>query len=86
MAKKIDYSRELAYQKVPKHEKEQVARHRAERAYKRKTGHGIPAGFELDHKKALSVGGSLTEKVRLIPRKQNRGYPRDRNNKPTGPA
>jgi len=40
-------------------------------------------GMEVDHKKALSTGGSnAPSNWRVVPRKVNRSYPRDSKNRP----
>ena len=59
------------------------ARYHAEKDGKVKPGDGK----EIDHKKALSNGGSYDKSnTRVVSRKQNRSYKRDKNNKPIGPA
>lgn len=59
------------------------ARREAEEAGKVRKGDGK----EVDHKRALSNGGSTAKSnTRVISRKRNRSYRRDRNNRPIGGA
>jgi hypothetical protein len=75
------------YHASPRAKRERAARNRARREAEKDGKVHKGDGKEVDHIKALSVGGSTGESnTRVISRKKNRSYPRDRNNRPTGRA
>lgn len=75
------------YQGTPKAKKERAARNRARREDEAKGLVHKGDGKEVDHIKALSVGGSTAHSnTRVISRHQNRSYHRDRHNRPIGKA
>jgi hypothetical protein len=75
------------YHASPKAKKQRAARNRARREAEKEGKVHKGDGKEVDHKRALSNGGSTGKSnTRVISRKQNRSYKRDRNNKPIGRA
>jgi hypothetical protein len=57
-----------------------MARRKMEKANGKKK---IPKGMDVDHKIALKNGGTnAAGNLRLVSAKKNRGYKRDKNNKP----
>ena len=71
--KKVDYKKAYKkYHSSKKAKKERAQRNAAGRKLK-KAGVKIPDGYEIDHKKPISDGGSNDmSNLRLIPRKKNR--------------
>ena len=71
--KKVDYKKAYKkYHSSPKAKKERAQRNAAGRKLK-KLGINIPDGYEIDHKKPISKGGSNNLKnLRLISREENR--------------
>ena len=71
--KKIDYKKAYKkYHSSTKAKKERAQRNAAGRKLK-KLGIKIPAGYEIDHKKAITNGGSNDmSNLRIIPRSKNR--------------
>jgi len=75
------------YHASPRAKKQRAARNKARREAEKDGAVKKGDGKEVDHKKALSNGGSNSKSNRrVVSRKKNRSYPRDRNNRPTGPA
>lgn len=71
-----DYKQEARVESAQRR-KERSMRHAARRAFEDALGHKIPAGYDVDHKKPLSKGGS-NDKGNLALQKasSNRSYPR----------
>lgn len=71
--KKVDYKKAYKkYHSSKKAKKERAQRNAAGRKLK-KAGVKIPAGYEIDHKKAISDGGSNDDSnLRVIPKSKNR--------------
>jgi len=75
------------YHASPRAKKQRAARNRARREAEKDGKVSKGDGKEVDHKRALSNGGSTSSSnTRVISRKQNRSYKRDRNNRPIGKA
>lgn len=72
-AKKVDYKKAYKkYHSSTKAKKERAQRNAARRKIE-KAGIDIPDGYEVDHKNAISNGGSNDmSNLRLIPREENR--------------
>lgn len=71
-----DYKQE-AKAESPKRKHQRVLRLRAERAVKKALGHQIPSGYDVDHIKPLSEGGSNAKSnLRLRKSSANRSYAR----------
>lgn len=70
---KLEYER---YQGTPEQLKKQSERHKARRAYEK--AHGtLPDSVDVDHKKALSKGGSSAlSNLRAASRSANRSFSR----------
>lgn len=67
--------------------KDRAARNKARRQAEAEGKVHKGDGKEVDHIRALSNGGGYSkENTRVISRRKNRSYPRDRNNRPTGRA
>ena len=71
--KKVDYKKAYKkYHSSKKAKKERAQRNAAGRKLK-KAGVKIPDGYEIDHKKAISDGGSNDDSnLRVIPKSKNR--------------
>ena len=80
-SKKRNYRREYdTYQGTPEQRAKNNARHRARYQYEKEHG-ALPPGVDLDHKKALSSGGSNAKSnLRPLPASDNRSFKR------TGPG
>jgi len=71
-----DYQQE-AKAESPKRKTDRAKRMAARRAYEKASGQPIPPGFDLDHKKPLSKGGSnKPDNWKLQRSGPNRSYPR----------
>lgn len=71
------------YHASPEAKKDRAARNKARREAMKKGKVKKGDGKELHHVKPLSTGGSRdTSNTRVVSRKANRSYPRDRNNRP----
>ena len=78
--KKRDYAAEYAkYQGTPKQLAAQSERHKARRAYEK--AHGtLPDSVDVDHKKAMSKGGtSKIGNLQAVPASANRSFSRNKN-------
>jgi len=75
MAKPRDYAAEYAkYQGTPKQLAAQSERHKARRAYEKVHG-DLPPNVDVDHKKALSKGGtSAMSNLRSAPQSENTSF------------
>lgn len=70
---KLEYER---YQGTPEQLKKQAERHKARREYEKKNG-TLPDSVDVDHKKALSKGGSSSlGNLQAAPRGANRSFAR----------
>lgn len=70
---KLEYER---YQGTPEQLKKQAERHKARREYEKKHG-TLPDSVDVDHKKALSKGGSSSlGNLQAAPRGSNRSFAR----------
>ena len=70
---KLEYER---YQGTPKQLAAQSERHKARRAYEKAHG-DLPPDVDVDHKKALSKGGTSTlSNLRAAPQSQNTSFSR----------
>jgi len=70
---KLEYER---YQGTPEQLKKQAERHKARREYEKKHGM-LPDSVDVDHKKALSKGGSSgVANLRAVPKSENRSFAR----------
>lgn len=74
---KRDYKAERKYDGKPEVKARRAARNRARRAYENANG-DLPSGVDVDHKRALSKGGSATKlsNLRAVPASKNRSYAR----------
>ena len=63
------------YQGTPEQLKKQAERHKARREYEKKHG-TLPDSVDVDHKKALSKGGTNKDGVRLESPSKNRSFAR----------
>ena len=71
------------YHGTPKAKKQRAARNAARRRAEKQGKVKKGDGKEVDHKKALSNGGSNAESnTRVVSRKTNRSYKRDAKNRP----
>ena len=71
-----DYRQESKAE-TPKRKTDRAKRMAARRAYEKASGQPIPSGFDLDHKKPLSKGGSnKPDNWKLQRSGNNRSYPR----------
>jgi len=71
------------YHGTPKAKKQRAARNKARREAEKEGTVKKGDGKEVDHKKALSNGGSNAKSNRrVVTRKKNRSYKRDANNRP----
>lgn len=71
-----DYKQEAASES-PERKKQRTARHRARAIYERAFG-PIPSGYDVDHKRPLSKGGSdKITNLGLQRSSANRSYPRN---------
>lgn len=78
MPRKVrDYVKERKYDSKPEVMERRAARKRARRAFEKENG-PVPAGYDVDHKRALSKGGSATKlsNLRAVPASKNRSFPR----------
>ena len=77
MAKPRDYAAEYKkYQGTPKQLKAQSERHKARRAFEKANG-DLPATTDVDHKKAMSKGGtSKLSNLRASPQSENTSFSR----------
>lgn len=78
MPRKVrDYAKERKYDGKPEVKARRAARNRARRAFENEHGE-LPAGVDVDHKRALSKGGSETKlsNLRAVPASKNRSFPR----------
>ena len=77
MAKARDYAAEYKnYQGTPAQLKAQSERHKARRAYEKAHG-DLPATVDVDHKKAMSKGGSSKlSNLRAAPQSENTSFAR----------
>lgn len=77
MAKPRDYAAEYAkYQGTPKQLAAQSERHKARRAFEKAHG-DLPPNVDVDHKKALSKGGtSVMSNLRAAPQSENTSFSR----------
>jgi len=78
MAKPRDYAAEYAkYQGTPKQIKERSIRNQARREYEKEHGN-LPSTVDIDHKKALSKGGSPLKmaNLRAVPQSENTSFSR----------
>lgn len=72
-----NYKQEAASES-PERKAERVMRVQARRAFEAALGHPIPAGYDVDHKRPLSRGGSNAPgNTQLQPSGANRSYPRN---------
>jgi hypothetical protein len=70
---KMEYER---YQGTPKQLAAQSERHKARRAYEKAHG-DLPATVDVDHKKAMSKGGTSTlANLRAAPQSENTSFSR----------
>lgn len=77
--KKRDYAAEYAkYQGTPEQIAKRSARNKARRAYEKAKG-DLPSDVDVDHKRALSKGGSPTalSNLRAAPKSANRSFARN---------
>jgi hypothetical protein len=73
---KMEYER---YQGTPEQLKKQAERHKARREYEKKHG-TLPDSVDVDHKVALSKGGtSSIGNLQAAPRSANRSFARNKN-------
>lgn len=71
------------YHGTPKAKKQRAARNKARREAEKDGTVSKGDGKEVDHKRALSNGGSNAKSNRrVVSRKTNRSYKRDKNNRP----
>lgn len=85
-SKKRDYKSEYEnYHSKPEARKNRAARNRARRVYEKANG-DLPSTVDVDHKRALSKGGSATKlsNLRAVPRSQNRSFARTKTGKMKG--
>lgn len=77
MAKKRDYAAEYKnYQGKPEQLAAQSERHKARRAYEKSHG-DLPDTVDVDHKKAMSKGGtSKLSNLRAAPQSENTSFSR----------
>lgn len=77
MATKRNYKKEYeAYQGTPKQLKAQSERHKARRAYEKANG-DLPSTVDVDHKKAMSKGGtSKLSNLRAVHQSENTSFSR----------
>ena len=77
MAKPRDYTAEYKnYQGTPKQLKAQSERHKARRAFEKAHG-DLPPTVDVDHKKAMSKGGSSKlGNLRAAPQSENTSFSR----------
>lgn len=77
MAKARDYRAEYRnYQGTPAQLKAQSERHKARRAYEKVHG-DLPPTVDVDHKKAMSKGGtSKLSNLRAVPQSENTSFSR----------
>ena len=77
MAKARDYAAEYKnYQGTPAQLKAQSERHKARRAYEKVNGE-LPPTVDVDHKKAMSKGGSSKlSNLRAAPQSENTSFSR----------
>jgi hypothetical protein len=77
MAKPRNYAEEYAkYQGTPEQIKNRSERNKARRVYEKKNG-DLPSDVDVDHKKALSKGGtSSPSNLRAVGKSSNRSFAR----------
>jgi hypothetical protein len=77
MATKRNYAAEYAkYQGTPEQIAKRSARNKARRAYEKANG-DLPSTVDVDHKKALSKGGtSKASNLRAVPQSENTSFAR----------
>jgi hypothetical protein len=77
MAKPRNYAEEYAkYQGTPEQIKNRSERNKARRVYEKKNG-DLPSDVDVDHKKALSKGGtSSPSNLRAVSKSSNRSFAR----------
>jgi 5-methylcytosine-specific restriction endonuclease McrA len=74
-ASERDYKKEAA-RESPKRQQDRRDRMNARNAYERKHG-DLPTNMQVDHKKALSDGGTNAESnLRVLPKKRNESFNR----------
>jgi len=78
--KKRDYAAEYAkYQGQPEQIANRSARNGARRTYEKANG-TVPEGMDVDHKKAMSKGGtSKASNLQAVAAKTNRSFSRNKN-------
>lgn len=75
-----------AYNARPEQIRRRTLQNKARRDYEAKHG-DLPHDVQVDHRKALDRGGTnAIGNLRAISEHDNKGYPRDAKNQPTGPA
>ena len=76
-----DYKQEAATES-PERKKFRAERVKARREFAKALGHKIPAGYDVDHVKPLSKGGSnKASNLALQKSSDNRSYPRTKGGK-----
>ena len=77
MATKRNYAKEEKYEDSPKQVKMREARNKARKEYEAKHGN-LPSTVDIDHKKALSKGGSPLKmaNLRAVPQSENTSFSR----------
>lgn len=81
MATKRNYKREYElYHGKPEQIKKRDARNKARREYEKANG-SLPSDVDVDHKRALSKGGtSSMSNLQAVPRGMNRSFSRTKTN------
>lgn len=75
-----------AWNAQPHIKKRRAAQNAARREYEKEHG-DLPSSVHVDHIKPLDEGGTnAVSNLRALSEHDNRAYPRDARNQPTGPA